>query len=61
MENLMQPIKHIKLPQSWDSATGYPRKNPLSFLFDDLLKRHDQMDEWISELKIPKCLNITLL
>ena len=61
MESLMQSIKYNKLPSSWDSAAGYPSKKPLSFWFDDLLKRHDQMDEWTSDLKTPKCLNITLL
>ena len=61
MESLMQSIKYNKLPGSWDSAAGYPSKKPLSFWFDDLLKRHDQMDEWTNDLKTPKCLNITLL
>ena len=61
MESLMQSIKYNKLPGSWDTAAGYPSKKPLSFWFDDLLKRHDQMDEWTSDLKTPKCLNITLL
>jgi dynein heavy chain len=61
MESLMQSIKYNKLPGSWDTAAGYPSKKPLSFWFDDLLKRHDQMDEWVSDLKTPKCLNITLL
>ena len=61
MESLMQSIKYNKLPASWDSAAGYPSKKPLSFWFDDLLKRHDQMDEWTNDLKTPKCLNITLL
>ncbi len=61
MESLMQSIKYNKLPSSWDTAAGYPSKKPLSFWFDDLLKRHDQMDEWVSDLKTPKCLNITLL
>ena len=31
-----------------DSVDVYPSKKPLLFWFDDLLKRHDQMDEWIS-------------
>ena len=61
MESLMQSIKYNKLPGSWDTAAGYPSKKPLSFWFDDLLKRHDQMDEWTNDLKTPKCLNITLL
>ena len=50
MESLMQSIKYNKLPGSWDSAAGYPSKKPLSFWFDDLLKRHDQMDEWTNPL-----------
>ena len=61
MENLMQSIKHKKLPRYWDLATRYPRKKPLSFWFDDLLKRHGQMDAFFSNLKTPKCLDITLL
>ena len=60
MESSMQSIDYNKLPLSWDSATRYPSKNPLSFRFDALLKRHDQMDEWVSDLKTPKCLNVTL-
>ena len=47
MESLMQSIKYNKLPGSWDTAAGYPSKKPLSFWFDDLMKRHDQMDEWV--------------
>ena len=61
MEALSQSITYNKLPEAWNTAAGYPSKKPLSFWFDDLLKRHDQMDEWVKELKTPKCVNITLL
>ena len=61
MEALSQSIQYNKLPEAWNTAAGYPSKKPLSFWFDDLLKRHDQMDEWVKELKTPKCVNITLL
>ena len=61
MEALQQSLQYNKTPQSWSDAAGYPSKKPLSFWFDDLLKRHDQMDEWTKELKAPKCVNITLL
>ena len=61
MESLMQSFKYNRLPRSWDSSARYPSKKSLSFWVDDLLKRHNQMDKLVSDLKTPKCLNITLL
>ena len=47
----MQSIKYNILPRKWDSSAGYPNKKPLSFWADNLLKRHNQMDNWVSGLK----------
>ena len=60
MKNFMQSIKLKNYPDSGISS-WIPSKKPLPFWLDDLLKRHDQMDKWVSDLKTPKCLNITLL
>ena len=61
MEALSQSIRYNKLPETWANAAGYPSKKPLSFWFLDLLKRYDQMEEWVKELKAPKCVNVSLL
>ena len=61
MEALSQSIRYNKLPDTWNEAAGYPSKKPLSFWFIDLLKRYDQMEEWVKELKTPKCVNVSLL
>jgi dynein heavy chain len=61
MDKLLESIKGGKLPQSWDESAGYPSKKSLGFWFMDLLKRHDQMNEWTKELKLPKCVIISLL
>ena len=61
MEALSQSIRYNKLPNTWREAAGYPSKKPLSFWFLDLLKRYDQMEEWVRDLKAPKCVNVSLL
>jgi len=61
MDDLSKAIRFNKLPQSWDEAAGYPSKKSLSFWFEDLLKRYEQLSEWTKEMKLPKCVNISLL
>lgn len=61
MEQLLISIRTGRLPVSWDEAAGYPSKKSIGFWFPDLLKRHDQMQEWTRELKLPKCVNISYL
>ena len=61
MDALEKSIRFNKLPPSWDEAASYPSKKSLGFWLEDLMKRYTQMAEWTKDLKLPKCVNITLL
>ena len=55
MEALSGSLRFNKLPEIWQKTAGYPSKKPLSSWFTDLLERHVQLSDWVSELKCPKC------
>lgn len=61
MEDLQTALRYNRIPGLWSSSSGYPSKKSLTFWFDDLMKRHIQMEEWTKELILPKAVNISLL
>ncbi len=61
MDDLQRSIRYNKLPDVWNSASGYPSKKSLNFWFEDLIRRWYQLNEWTKELILPRSVNITLL
>ncbi|EFC49517.1 axonemal dynein heavy chain beta [Naegleria gruberi] len=55
MDKLKKSLSYDQVPARWEKV-AYPSVKPLSLWFEDLIKRVRQLEEWSSELTLPKVL-----
>ncbi|KAF0977183.1 hypothetical protein FDP41_003836 [Naegleria fowleri] len=53
MDNLRKSLSYDQVPDRWHKV-AYPSRKPLNQWFEDLIKRVRQLEEWSSELTLPK-------